>query len=390
MSPVISLLAKPRQRGVQPYRKHGLIYFICGNPGLVNFYVTFLDCLRGMLDAADEGSGGTAYDLYGRNLLGFSDDDHEPFSESNEPWDLDGQIEGIYRDVAARSVIPDDAGAEGEQGKGSRPYDFVVLMGHSVGAYISVEVMHRHMQDASRAPHLNLRHGFLLFPTLTHIASSPSGKRLTLLTKIPRVEENAHRVAKFVLGCIPLACVLWIVTHVMGFTPQTAEVTARWLKSRDGVWQAIHLGLSEMRTICEERWEEELWEATAAVEGNDDAEDDYRSSSGEALGEGEESLALQQQQQQKVPRFFIFYGKNDHWVANHLRDAFIERRSEKGHARISIDEGGIPHAFCVRERESFLSWIFFFLICVDTDVSDDDVRHELGGCEKGFWVGEGD
>ncbi|PON25099.1 hypothetical protein TGAM01_v206180 [Trichoderma gamsii] len=134
MSPVISLLAKPRQRGAQPYQKHALIYFICGNPGLVNFYVTFLECLRGMLDAADEGSGGTAYDIYGRNLLGFSDDDHEPFSETNQPWDLDGQIEGIYEDVAARSVIPDDAGALGEQGKGSRPYDFVVLMGHSVGA----------------------------------------------------------------------------------------------------------------------------------------------------------------------------------------------------------------------------------------------------------------
>jgi hypothetical protein len=254
MSPVISLLAKPRQRDAQPYQKHGLVYFICGNPGLVNYYVTFLECLRGMLDAADEGSGGTAYDIYGRNLLGFSDDDHEPFSETNVPWDLDGQIEGIYQDVAARSVIPDDAGAEGEQGKGSRPYDFVVLMGHSVGAYISVEIMHRHMKDSeSRAPHLNLRHGFLLFPTLTHIASSPSGRRVTFLTKmIPgSAERNAHRAAKLILGCIPYVCVLWIVMNVMGFTKETAEVTARWLKSRDGVRQAIYLGMSEMRTICE-------------------------------------------------------------------------------------------------------------------------------------------
>lgn len=343
MSPVISLLAKPRQRGAQPYQEHALIYFICGNPGLVNFYVAFLDCLRGMLDAADEGSGGTAYDIYGRNLLGFSDDDHEPFGETNGPWDLDGQIEGIYEDVAARSVIPDDAGAEGEQGKGSRPYDFVVLMGHSVGAYISVEIMHRHMKDGGvRAPDLNLRHGFLLFPTLTHIASSPSGRRVTLLTQMPGMERNAHRIAKFILGCIPYVCVLWIVVNVMGFTAQTAEVTARWLKSRDGVWQAIYLGGSEMRTICEERWEEELWEAT---EG-----DDRSSGEGEEEGEGEA----------KIPKFFIFYGRNDHWVANHLRDAFIERRRrEKGHTRILVDEGDIPHAFCVREREFALTLLYF-------------------------------
>lgn len=37
----------------------------------------------------------------------------------------------------------------------------------------------------------------------------------------------------------------------------------------------------------------------------------------------------------------------------------------------------------------FLSWIFLY-VCVDTDLSDDDIRHELGGCEKGLWVGEGD
>jgi hypothetical protein len=343
MSPVISLLAKPRQRDAQPYQKHGLVYFICGNPGLVNYYVTFLECLRGMLDAADEGSGGTAYDIYGRNLLGFSDDDHEPFSETNVPWDLDGQIEGIYQDVAARSVIPDDAGAEGEQGKGSRPYDFVVLMGHSVGAYISVEIMHRHMKDSeSRAPHLNLRHGFLLFPTLTHIASSPSGRRVTFLTKmIPgSAERNAHRAAKLILGCIPYVCVLWIVMNVMGFTKETAEVTARWLKSRDGVRQAIYLGMSEMRTICEEKWEEELWEATEERGGDDDAAP--RSS-----GEGDEEVSS------KIPKFFLFYGRNDHWVANHIRDAFIERRKsgKKGHTRILVDEGDIPHAFCVRERE---------------------------------------
>ncbi|RFU80808.1 hypothetical protein TARUN_1373 [Trichoderma arundinaceum] len=349
MSSVLSLLAKPRQRGVEPYQRHGLIYFICGNPGLVNYYVVFLDCLRGMLDAADEGSGGTAYDIYGRNLLGFSDDDHEPFSESNEPWDLDGQINGIYQDVAARSVIPDDAGAEGEQGKGARPYDFVILMGHSVGAYISVEIFHRHMRDPSRAPHLNLRHGFLLFPTLTHIANSPSGRRLTILRSIPRVDDNAHHLAKFVLGCIPYACVLWIVTNIMGFTPQTAEVTTRWLKSRDGVWQAIHLGLSELQTICEEKWEEELWETTEE-DDNDSNSYSYYHKGGKAVANGEPQDGPDTTQQQ-IPKFFIFYGKHDHWVANHLRDAFIEKRGERGHTRIQIDGGDIPHAFCVKERE---------------------------------------
>ncbi|KAL6856306.1 amidase signature domain-containing protein [Trichoderma novae-zelandiae] len=347
----ISLPAKPRPRDGRPNRRHGLIYFVCGNPGLVDYYTVFLECLRGMLDELQEDEGGrrTAYDVYGRNLLGFSDDDHEPFvSGSNEPWDLEGQIEGIYRDVAARRIpssppIQDqsqDGGNDQEQGE--RRYDFVVLMGHSVGAYISIDIFHRHMMNPSLAPHLRLRHGFLLFPTLTHIAASPSGRQVSLLRSIPRVQDHAHLLAKFVLGCLPYAAVLWIVKNVMGFTEQAARVTADWLKSRDGVWQAIHLGLSELRTICEEKWEEELWEAT--VEDEHDVDSDSYDRGESVGGKGETG--------RQIPKFFIFYGKHDHWVANHLRDAFIERRRadvEEGHTRILVDEGDLPHAFCLAE-----------------------------------------
>ncbi|KAL7799923.1 hypothetical protein V8C37DRAFT_97168 [Trichoderma ceciliae] len=383
----ISLLAKPRQRGVAPYQRHGLIYFICGNPGLVDFYAVFLDCLHGMLDAADEGPGGTAYDVYGRNLLGFGEHDHEPFSKANEPWDLDGQIDGIYEDVAARRVTAvtanddDDAEVEGDQGKAKQPYDFVILMGHSVGAYIAVEIFHQHMKDASRAPHLNLRHGFLLFPTLTHIAESPSGRRLSIFRSMPRVEDAARHLAKFALCCIPFACLLWIMTGIMGFTPQTAEVTARWLKSRDGVWQAIHLGLSELRTICEEKWEEELWEA-AVEEDDDDDTDSCNHSRGEAPAHGESPSCLEASPRQ-TPRFFLFYGKHDHWVANHLRDAFIEKRSERGHTRIQIDQGDIPHAFCVRERKLLLRIACRSMRDANTRRGLGAFRYKLGSCKKG-------
>ncbi|KAH6604045.1 hypothetical protein Trco_007491 [Trichoderma cornu-damae] len=202
-------------------------------------------------------------------------------------------------DVAAR------AEAQGDDGeKGARPYDFVILMGHSVGAYISVEIFHRHMKDASRAPHLHLRHGFLAVP-------NPHAH-----CKLPAAEGGSP------------SCEASLAWRTMRTAWQDVTALVR-LKSRDGVWQAIHLGLSELRTICEEKWEEELWEATA--------ED------GEPRG-GPDAA----RQQKQTPKFFIFYGKHDHWVANHLRDAFIARRSERGHTRIQIDEGDIPHAFCVK------------------------------------------
>ncbi|KAH0493459.1 hypothetical protein TgHK011_000127 [Trichoderma gracile] len=361
MPPTISLPAKPCPNNTRPNQRQGLIYFICGNPGLVHYYTVFLECLRGMLDELQDGltegksRSRTVYDIYGRNLLGFSDDDHEPFVRgSNEPWDLDGQIEGIYRDVAARRIPSShqqSQSQEQDQGQQGRPYDFVILMGHSVGAYIALEVFHRHTKNPTRAPHLHLRHGFLLFPTLTHIAASPSGRRVSLLRSIPRFEDNAHLFAKFLLGCLPYAVVLWVVKNVMGFTEQTARVTADWLKSRDGVWQAIHLGLSELRTICEEKWEEELWRATTEDEGDADRYDYYH---GDDNTTEDDAVGGKGRQ---IPKFFIFYGKHDHWVANHLRDAFIERRREnvrEGHTRIVVDEGDLPHAFCVKENTSFV------------------------------------
>ncbi|KAJ4309184.1 hypothetical protein N0V84_011650 [Fusarium piperis] len=284
---------------------HALIYYVCGNPGLIEYYTDFLKLLRGLLDKVEHD---TAYDIYGRNLFGFVDEEHEPFGLENQPWDLNGQIEGIYEDVAARHVD-------------SKPYDFVILMGHSVGSYICVEIFHRHLESPERAPHLNLRHGFLLFPTLTHIARSPSGLRVTALRRaVPFLDTTTHIVARLLLGFLTVAGLTWLVQRVMGFTPSAASVTARWLKSRDGVRQAVHLGMSELETICEERWSEELWAASQGPKGD-------------------------------APRFFVFYAKSDHWVDDGEREGFIERR-RGGVTRIEVDDGDIPHAFCTRDDAS--------------------------------------
>lgn len=284
---------------------HALIYFVCGNPGLVEYYTDFLKLLRGLLDKVEHD---TAYDIYGRNLFGFVDDEHEPFGPENKPWDLNGQIEGIYDDVAARRID-------------SKPYDFVILMGHSVGSYICVEVFHRHLESPERAPHLNLRHGFLLFPTLTHIARSASGVKFTALRRaVPFLDTTTNIVARLLVSFLTVAGLTWLVQRVMGFTPITASVTARWLKSRDGVRQAVHLGLTELETICEEKWSEELWAASQGPKGD-------------------------------APRFFVFYAKTDHWVDDGEREGFIERR-RGGLTKIEVDEGDIPHAFCTKDGKS--------------------------------------
>lgn len=313
-----------------PVGKRTLLYFISGNPGLIEYYRDFLTHLRHLLDT--QGRSGTAYDIYGCNLPGFSDSDHDtPFSADNPPWDLQGVVGKMYEDMKTR----------GEE------YGEVILMGHSVGTFIAVEMFHRYLNEGAEG--VKLRHGFLLFPTVTHLALSPAGRRFTFVMRhVPLLERYAHVPARLVLSLVPIMLLEAFISNVLGFTTSAAKTTAGWLKSRDGVYQTLYLASDELKVIAgEERWGEEIWEV----------EDTLPPKGGE--GEGKQSAGL--------PRFFMFYGKKDHWIADDLRDEFVERMGRlRGEGRrvpkIEVDEKGLRHDFCTMEGES--PWDLMLLVKV--------------------------
>lgn len=292
-----------------------LIYFICGNPGLISYYETFLSSLSQLIDSSAASKSGH-FDIYGEDLAGFNDDDHEPFSKLNPPRNVAYQINHLFELISGLRV--QDGPKKGQ------PYDEVLLVGHSVGSYIALELFHKHLKDPDSAPHLNLRTGILLFPTIEHIGQSPSGLRLNMLRRTPFLAQNAHRIASGFLGLLPYNALHWFVSKVLGFPQEAATVTTRWLKSRDGVWQALHMGMDEMEVIGEDKWDEELWEIADTARAH----------------------------HQLPPKFYFFFGKHDHWVASHLRDAFIEKRQKQiERTKLMVDEGNLPHAFCIKHSE---------------------------------------
>lgn len=200
-------------------------------------------------------------------------------------------------------------------------------MGHSVGSYISLEIFHRHHLglDASLKS-VNLKAGILLFPTVTHIAQSGSGQKLDLIRRTPFLNTWAHQVAKGFVDLCPSWFLSTVVKKVMGFPEHAAQATLQFLASREGIWQAIHMGKDEMATITEEKWSEDMWEIQ-------DAEDER---------EGDGGLKA---------KFYFYFAQKDHWVADECRDEFIEkrRRHEKARTRVVVDEGKTPHAFCIRQ-----------------------------------------
>ncbi|ETS76890.1 hypothetical protein PFICI_10764 [Pestalotiopsis fici W106-1] len=312
-------LSYPASAGSNPTSSRDvLIFFISGNPGLIDYYSPFFESLRTLIDSCPD-LGSTRFHIYGQDLAGFGEDDHKPFDGQNPPHDVEYQIKNSYDALSALRI---------EDGpKKSQPYDDILLMGHSVGSYIALQIFHRHLQDASAAPHVHLKAGVLLFPTIEHIGRSRQGRQLDLLRRTPVIGPSAHAVAQGFLRLWTFGALQWFVGKVLGFPPHAAAVTARFLKSRDGVWQALHMGMDEMKVIGEDKWDEELWEI-------------------------ERGIDQQQQQKQLPPKFVFFFGKNDHWVASHLRDAFIERRQKHTErTRLMIDEGNLPHAFCINHSE---------------------------------------
>ena len=80
-----------------------------------------------------------------------------------------------------------------------------------------------------------------------------------------------------------------------------------------------------MNEITEDRWDEDLWGAAERKEGS------------------------------PRPKLVFYFGKDDHWVADHSRDELIAARAfQKGQLegwrpKMLVDDEGIPHSFCISE-----------------------------------------
>jgi hypothetical protein len=179
------------------------IYFISGNPGLISYYHTFLSSLAGKLAPSSEldPEKPSTFHIFGHSLAGF-ELAQEPENGGNEQeahyYDLEEQIcfaqgklemhmKGLRKEYYATA-----ASGEGS----SRPRPKVILIGHSVGTYMAMEILRRHHENLALAQAssgsgpesgsdddndgFDIIGGIMLFPTVKDLAKSPSGRKLTV------------------------------------------------------------------------------------------------------------------------------------------------------------------------------------------------------------------
>lgn len=204
-----------------------LIFFITGNPGLISYYDTFLSTLHQLLSDTSTKSDSGAFHIYGQSLAGFEQDDKlSPMTSA--PWSLEDQIEILLQSVN-NQTLPSGP----RQGQS---YDSVIFIGHSVGTYIIMEILNRLRKSSSP---LKVKGAILLFPTVTHLAKSPSGIRFSSFFRIPGFPRGLSMVANTLLWPFPRPALKHLVGLVTGMPEGGAEITTRFLTSSMGIWQAL-------------------------------------------------------------------------------------------------------------------------------------------------------
>lgn len=342
-------------------RPLSIVFFIPGNPGLISYYHTFLELVaqsRPNLAIAgfslghfETDSPATQTESVRSSLLFPPSHPKKPPGQS---YTLGDQIQLSYARLKwliyqfhaqTHSVLP-------------RRKLNVILAGHSVGAYIAIELVrfhHKSTHSNFALPHEN-GHDFLscrvpftttatllLTPTIENISRSQSGAVATpVLAWFPFFPALIQTGASALTSMLPTSWLRTIVRRVTGMnSDHDVDTTVSFLQTPGAVKQALFMARHEMLEINESVWTDEVW--GVAGPAMEDKSSGRPTSSPEAVQPLDGTRTSW-----TAPKHFFLFAKQDHWIADATRNAIVEAHGGRG--RIVVDSDGnmgLVHAWCL-------------------------------------------
>ena len=178
---ISSVYLPPEQE--HPLLKSGLpsqdyhVFFLTGNPGCVECYHDFLTILsHSLLNSPLTCKQRARFYIYGHSLANFVDD--AAVGTTAEPGrilSLQEQIHFVVETLRSYVKHYKQVKEDGD-GRTDSPCR-VILIGHSVGTWMSMEILSRLQSRQIAVQGLHIVGMIALFPTITQLAQSPSGLR---------------------------------------------------------------------------------------------------------------------------------------------------------------------------------------------------------------------
>uniref|UniRef100_A0A8C4ZQ99 Lipid droplet-associated hydrolase n=2 Tax=Gadus morhua TaxID=8049 RepID=A0A8C4ZQ99_GADMO len=208
--------------------EHKVLFLVIpGNPGIVGFYKTFMQALHA--------SFGFRHPVWAVSHAGHCDPpvsmdmvEDASFIEEGDIFGINGQIE--HKLAFLRKHVP----------KETR----LVLLGHSIGCYIILDMMKRN-------PELQVLKAVMLFPTIERMAQTPQGRILT--PALCHMRYLAY-LPLFLLSLLPerlkTALVKLAFSRIQSLDSTVVAPTVDLL-SGDCAANAMYMGGQEMKGVLE-------------------------------------------------------------------------------------------------------------------------------------------
>lgn len=318
----MSLVTNPDQPLTSEYHRRPLretpdsplLVFIPGNPGLIDYYVTYLDIIAKRFPTFEV----LAISHAGYQTTGdFVADGN---AGEREFFDLDFQVQHKY-DVIKRHID-------------GRRRDLYFLS-HSVGGYILQRVLRLILQD--KAMDVSVKFVGLICPTIVDIAKSQSGVFFTRLFAAPAIPITVWMVV-LLHWVLPRFLALSIIRHILAKPVRSdalllqayenaVQTTYRLYELKRIVWQALTLAREELRVIH-----------------RDDDFNDW----------------FFRELPQSGVYVWSFFAMLDYWVHDNTRDYILARYHDEQVPNLRFEVGepdemgvAIGHSFCIDQTVEF-------------------------------------
>lgn len=301
-----------------------LLVFVPGNPGLIDYYKTYLDLISEQYPE---------YDILAVSHAGFQTSGDYIVDGNNGDFVFYGLEYQIAHkcNIIKRRILA-----------GHRKVSFLC---HSVGGYITQRIISTLLLDEELCEVFEIEFVGLICPTVVDICRSESGVLFTkLFTYLPiiQIALGFLTVLQWVLSEALARCIIakFIVARpVSKSAKQNAKLIEAWenavdatfkiYRSKQIAWQALTLARQELQVIH-----------------RDDKMNDW--------------FFHELPQAQNIS-IWCFFAESDHWVHDNTRDYILARYHDQDNQQVQFQIGepttghskAITHSFCIHQSEEF-------------------------------------